>query len=128
MFAIDTRNDDILWEMWAEGFGRVMALAPASWHAIVMSGDIEAIAALNGLRSLKAIATGESKLTRAEQDRPTDEAPNLIPAWIETLSRWRLARAAAPAAPNRRSSTKIGRNDPYPCGSGKKYKKCHGLN
>lgn len=24
--------------------------------------------------------------------------------------------------------TKIGRNDPCPCGSGKKYKKCHGLN
>jgi preprotein translocase subunit SecA len=23
---------------------------------------------------------------------------------------------------------KIGRNDPCPCGSGKKYKKCHGLN
>jgi len=23
-------------------------------------------------------------------------------------------------------STKVGRNDPCPCGSGKKYKKCHG--
>jgi uncharacterized protein YecA (UPF0149 family) len=23
---------------------------------------------------------------------------------------------------------KVGRNDPCPCGSGKKYKKCHGLN
>jgi preprotein translocase subunit SecA len=26
----------------------------------------------------------------------------------------------------RRSGKKIGRNDPCPCGSGKKYKKCHG--
>ena len=26
------------------------------------------------------------------------------------------------------SSTKIGRNDPCPCGSGKKYKYCHGKN
>jgi len=25
-----------------------------------------------------------------------------------------------------RSSQKIGRNDPCPCGSGKKYKQCHG--
>ncbi|WP_252349118.1 SEC-C metal-binding domain-containing protein [Ochrobactrum sp. BTU1] len=25
-------------------------------------------------------------------------------------------------------STKVGRNDPCPCGSGKKYKKCCGLN
>ncbi len=23
---------------------------------------------------------------------------------------------------------KVGRNDPCPCGSGKKYKKCHGKN
>ncbi|HEX7079219.1 MAG TPA: preprotein translocase subunit SecA [Candidatus Eisenbacteria bacterium] len=31
-------------------------------------------------------------------------------------------RAAAPVA----SEPKVGRNDPCPCGSGKKYKKCHG--
>jgi len=24
------------------------------------------------------------------------------------------------------ASAKVGRNDPCPCGSGKKYKKCHG--
>ena len=34
----------------------------------------------------------------------------------------------ARAAPQtqRRSAEKVGRNDPCPCGSGKKYKKCHG--
>jgi uncharacterized protein YecA (UPF0149 family) len=26
----------------------------------------------------------------------------------------------------RRAAPKVGRNDPCPCGSGKKYKKCHG--
>ena len=50
------------------------------------------------------------------------------------------AGAAAPAGPRatrtggddaavrtiRRDTPKIGRNDPCPCGSGKKYKKCHG--
>jgi preprotein translocase subunit SecA len=35
--------------------------------------------------------------------------------------------APAPAAPRpAASSEKVGRNDPCPCGSGKKYKKCHG--
>ena len=29
-------------------------------------------------------------------------------------------------APVKRNSPKVGRNDPCPCGSGKKYKKCHG--
>ncbi len=28
--------------------------------------------------------------------------------------------------PKRRAEPKVGRNDPCPCGSGKKYKKCHG--
>jgi preprotein translocase subunit SecA len=28
----------------------------------------------------------------------------------------------------RRTYPKVGRNDPCPCGSGKKYKNCHGKN
>ncbi len=32
----------------------------------------------------------------------------------------------APASPGQRRGPKVGRNDPCPCGSGKKYKKCHG--
>jgi preprotein translocase subunit SecA len=28
----------------------------------------------------------------------------------------------------KRDEPKVGRNDPCPCGSGKKYKKCHGVN
>ena len=34
--------------------------------------------------------------------------------------------AASPAAPFVRSERKVGRNEPCPCGSGKKYKQCHG--
>jgi len=32
----------------------------------------------------------------------------------------------AASAPAQRTENKVGRNDPCPCGSGKKYKKCHG--
>jgi preprotein translocase subunit SecA len=32
------------------------------------------------------------------------------------------------SAPIIREGPKVGRNDPCPCGSGKKYKKCHGVN
>jgi preprotein translocase subunit SecA len=34
--------------------------------------------------------------------------------------------AVGPIAPLRREGEKVGRNDPCPCGSGKKYKRCHG--
>jgi preprotein translocase subunit SecA len=45
-----------------------------------------------------------------------------------------VAQAPAPARTGgddvvktvRREEPKVGRNDPCPCGSGKKYKKCHG--
>ncbi len=33
---------------------------------------------------------------------------------------------AEAAQPQRRNEAKVGRNDPCPCGSGKKYKRCHG--
>jgi preprotein translocase subunit SecA len=33
----------------------------------------------------------------------------------------------SPTGPRKRTEAKVGRNDPCPCGSGKKYKKCHGM-
>jgi len=37
----------------------------------------------------------------------------------------RRRRAEGPAV--KRTEPRVGRNDPCPCGSGKKYKKCHGV-
>ena len=37
-----------------------------------------------------------------------------------------VTSAAQPQQPIVRDQPKVGRNDPCPCGSGKKYKKCHG--
>ncbi|MDP2866727.1 MAG: preprotein translocase subunit SecA [Elusimicrobiota bacterium] len=37
-------------------------------------------------------------------------------------------QAAAPKPASKFTDAKTGRNDPCPCGSGKKYKKCHGVN
>ena len=51
-------------------------------------------------------------------------------------TRWRRRRGDAPRLkPRSRSATptnpstwgKVGRNEPCPCGSGKKYKQCHGM-
>jgi preprotein translocase subunit SecA len=38
----------------------------------------------------------------------------------------RVAGEGPTTAPIKRDRPKVGRNDPCPCGSGKKYKKCHG--
>ncbi len=42
------------------------------------------------------------------------------------LSRGESGEAEEKKKPVRRQEKKVGRNDPCPCGSGKKYKKCHG--
>jgi preprotein translocase subunit SecA len=76
---------------------------------------------------------------------PTPPAPPRRPATPMTLSGGSTAAARetssptagpprpartggddAPVTPVRRDEPKIGRNDPCYCGSGKKYKKCHG--
>ncbi len=57
---------------------------------------------------------------RTDQPEPALRAPQ--------RPRMTLNRGDEPAAPRtvHRDKDKVGRNDPCPCGSGKKYKKCHG--
>lgn len=45
---------------------------------------------------------------------------------LEEISMISAVDTAEPEQPVQREEPKIGRNDPCPCGSGKKYKKCHG--
>ena len=43
-----------------------------------------------------------------------------------TTRHWRKRTPTTKAQPFVRRGQKVGRNDPCPCGSGKKYKQCHG--
>jgi preprotein translocase subunit SecA len=59
------------------------------------------------------------------KDQP---APAPRPAAAPPPARLQFSRGDAAAQPKtvHRDVQKVGRNDPCPCGSGKKYKKCHG--
>jgi preprotein translocase subunit SecA len=82
-------------------------------------------------------ASGQSKTDESET-RPTKPAPvrkNTTPNRVaqngyKTPSSGGVATAQnghkAPTASDGANLAKVGRNDPCPCGSGKKYKKCHG--
>ncbi len=56
-------------------------------------------------------------------DNPEDEIPHIHEPVIEEMP-----QMPGKGTPIVRTSPKIGRNDPCPCGSGKKYKKCCGKN
>ena len=63
-------------------------------------------------------------------------APQRLPDFARALERkqerqqkelqYQTGPAQAEAPKPVRAGAKVGRNDPCPCGSGKKYKKCHG--
>ena len=42
------------------------------------------------------------------------------------VSKKKITNESDEAVKKQAKSTKVGRNDPCPCGSGKKYKQCHG--
>ena len=129
LFAIDKRNDDIIWELWIEGFEKAIALRPASWKTL-LDADVDTAAAMRGMLLLADIARGDRQVK--DGDILSAAAPDKIADWVVTLNEWRLANCQpipgvhpeGAAAPTK----KVGRNDPCPCGSGKKYKKCCGLN
>jgi preprotein translocase subunit SecA len=61
--------------------------------------------------------------------RPEDEAKEIERRQRRQQQEMQLQAGAAQAAEQPkpvRTGAKVGRNDPCPCGSGKKYKKCHG--
>ena len=128
LFNVDTRHDEVLWEIWIDGFDTALQLRPEAWVKL-RGSDGDARGALAGLVALVQIGRGESTLQKEQVDDLTAKAPDLIPHYIETLNAWRISQEVAgqvrAEAPN---FGKVGRNEPCPCGSGKKYKRCCGLN
>jgi preprotein translocase subunit SecA len=82
-----------------------------------------------GLPSAQAAAA--SAAARAD-DTPAQKLPDFARALERKQERQQkdlqFQAGAAQAEPQKpvRAGAKVGRNDPCPCGSGKKYKKCHG--
>ena len=63
------------------------------------------------------------------QQAPTSSMPMPDAAALRRFDRLQSNRDESSGGPQpvRKNDKKVGRNDPCPCGSGKKYKKCHGL-
>jgi uncharacterized protein len=132
LFAVDKRNGDILWELWVEGFEKAVNLRPASWQKL-LNADPDTATAMRGMWTLIDIAHGDPNMPMTDRDTLIATAPDDITRWIVVLNDWRLANYRPMQGidpilrPSFTPANKVGRNDPCPCGSGKKYKKCCGL-
>ncbi|MEI7447219.1 MAG: UPF0149 family protein [Burkholderiales bacterium] len=147
-------EDGVAWgNAWAIGFARGMSLRPDAWTAL--DDDDDYADALDPLMRLVADAQQDDEdeddapsrgapppASRAgapradDDDEPfepiaDDERESVIHEMLDGVQdvydffREARERALAPATV-RRDGDKVGRNDPCPCGSGKKFKQCHG--
>ena len=133
LFPVDERNNDILWELWVTGFEKAVKLRPAAWQRLLIA-DRETALAMSGLLTLADVDRRDARFSTEQLEALSAAAPDKIGPWVVALNRWRLANHTpasnlnTPPSPFSAPPTNVGRNDPCPCGSGKKYKKCCGLN
>ncbi|HVB08816.1 MAG TPA: preprotein translocase subunit SecA [Bacillota bacterium] len=80
----------------------------------VARGAVASHASMPAAAAPAVAAAGGGGITRMAASRPAS-----VPGGAE-------AQAGAPPKPQPVRVAKVGRNDPCPCGSGKKYKHCHG--
>ncbi|MEW6704897.1 MAG: UPF0149 family protein [Pseudomonadota bacterium] len=133
--ATDSASADVLRELpeasrplfaWAAGFQYATTVFPE----LLSQADEPVAAALDQvLRHLPPEDDEDRKLLQALEAvhplRSVDDAVETLVLAVADL--WEATREARyRVAPVRRDQPKVGRNDPCPCGSGKKYKQCHG--
>jgi preprotein translocase subunit SecA len=106
----------------------------------ILAPDGSPIDSLEDFAKMRASAPPQQQNLGLNDQPPPQSIPTRAPATtIDALekefqrNKQRDLAAAQQAggtavATQRRTGETVGRNDPCPCGSGKKYKKCHGMN
>jgi len=105
---------------WVAGFEQAVQLLPA----LVALDDAQVRAALARVLAF-APSSDEAATTKAKPKATLEQAIEAIVAGVAELYELTLAQRYRVAAV-RHAEPKVGRNDPCPCGSGKKFKHCHG--
>jgi uncharacterized protein len=116
---IDFFGDAALGQSWAQGFVNGMHLCGQAWDQLVEAEGVGELA----LHMLALSLDSSSVLPDDTRTALVDDLPSIIQ---EIAAYWRNPPASRARTPPLRQR-KTGRNEPCPCGSGKKYKKCCGM-
>ncbi len=111
----------------AHAADRVDLKINGNWNTVRKSLGVPGLGLVSEELAAKRIWPFPPNLTSQFLSAPGELADSKMyePAPSRAASRARRSRLAAPVIP-RQAGHKIGRNDPCPCHSGKKYKKCCG--
>jgi uncharacterized protein len=105
---------------WMKGFYRAMKLHADYWSDLADDDRTETFVAL----LFGFIETDEPIEERDDADAIRDQHAELLPRAILAMRKLALLRDGNATALRSLQARKVGRNDPCPCGSGKKYKRC----
>jgi uncharacterized protein len=133
VFWVDS-NEKLLAADWAEGFSEAIRLNMDAWKPLFLSErDLELVLPILSLCRDKDgnCLTG---LSPEAADRIFDQVHELIPSCVLRIADyWRRRRGKGISSlldaqqwSEPRRAPKVGRNDPCPCGSGNKFKRCCG--
>jgi uncharacterized protein len=116
-------------EMWAYGYMNGIDLQRNNWKAFF--DEISSAEVLRPIYLLGADDVTEKEEALTETPDQREVLSNQIPASVAWIYKfWKPYRRAVAertiATSYQREHPKVGRNDPCPCGSGKKFKKCCG--
>lgn len=129
LYPIDETCEDYDYAAWADSyiFGAGMAgdwYELAGKHADDLSELLEPMFMLNGMLKEDVEKSGERWFAPAEEARLVADIQDNLPVIVQTLYNfWRNKREGGTI---KREEPKSGRNDPCPCGSGRKFKQCCG--
>jgi uncharacterized protein len=112
---------------WCWGLLAGVSLAPEAWQPLLTDAENRAL-----LRPIVTLGSEEGwRLLEADIDPDAAEQAALdgLEASVIAISRywrkqWRARTAVLRQAAIRPRSLRVGRNEPCPCGSGRKYKRC----
>ena len=113
-------------EMWAHGFTEGVALNRAAWKPLFDSPQGQQWYRPIGLLGEESFSADQDELTKTPEQREQlaqqieDSLVNIHAFWLP------LREAIHEQETSQRLRTKVGRNEPCPCGSDKKFKKCCG--
>lgn len=130
-FEGDLENLPAYAQVWALGFMYAVETWPEEWQP--PRDDEVAEMMDNAMQDIVALTEGDDG-TPALSMYSEDGPPSVSEERLDTLANaiWavyelrQIARSLGPRVDPIRKAPEPGRNDLCPCGSGKKYKKCHG--
>jgi uncharacterized protein len=139
LYAVDEdENSASDYVPWCQAYLHGIDTAPQDWFEALGADDdkedSEEIAYLDeqlfplfmltGDAEAAASAAGEEWLSGKDLDRLREECEENLPQAVTNIYRFWIAQRGVKTI--RHENPRTGRNDPCPCGSGKKFKKCCG--